>query len=65
MRGGAPRNGDALDLEEQLVEERARRWMEREGCGKRQEKTMKDGEAGVMRRCWSWSTWWKQLNINE
>lgn len=30
LRGGAPRKRNALDLEEQLVEERPRRWMEEE-----------------------------------
>lgn len=37
---------DAPDLEEQLVEERVRRWME-EDVGKGQKNTMKDGETGV------------------
>lgn len=30
LRGGAPQIGDAQDLEEQLVEERPRGWMEKE-----------------------------------
>lgn len=44
---------DALDLEEQLVEERPEE-MDGERCGKRQRKTMKDGKAGVKRRCQAW-----------
>lgn len=38
---------DAPDLEEQLVEERVRRWM-KEDVGKRPKNTMKDGQAGAM-----------------
>lgn len=37
---------DAPDLEEQLVEERVRRWM-KEDVGKQHKSTMKDGQAGA------------------